>query len=119
MLYDAASSTGRSSYACVTAILDDWRRADDIIRQLVPAKLKGQLLAQSKLRAPVLWPSALYCAGINYRDHAAEMLRQWVRGPEPDPRELLGKPWHFLKAPHSITDPEATVAATGYSQQLD
>jgi 2-keto-4-pentenoate hydratase/2-oxohepta-3-ene-1,7-dioic acid hydratase in catechol pathway len=67
----------------------------------------------------VLWPSAIYCAGINYHDHAAEMLRQWTRDSKPDPKVLLGKPWHFLKAPRSIADPGATVHALEYSQQLD
>jgi len=119
MLYDAASAADRSSYTHVTAILEDWRRADEAFRQLVPANLKGQPFVQSNLRAPVLWPSTIYCAGINYHDHAAEMLRQWARNSEPDPRVLLGKPWHFLKAPRSIADPGATVHASAYSKQLD
>ena len=37
----------------------------------------------------------------------------------PDPKALLGKPWHFLKAPRSIADPGATVEASRYTQQLD
>lgn len=119
MLYDAASATGRKSYANMTAILEDWQHADEKFRQLAPENLNGHPRAQSNLRAPVLWPSTIYCAGINYRDHAAEMLHRWVRDSEPDPKALLGKPWHFLKAPRSIADPGATVDASGYSQQLD
>ena len=35
--------------------------------------------ARTKLLAPVRWPSAIYCAGANYADHAAEMARRMNR----------------------------------------
>ena len=37
------------------------------------SKAKRQPLKKTKLLAPVRFPSAIYCAGANYADHAAEM----------------------------------------------
>jgi 2-keto-4-pentenoate hydratase/2-oxohepta-3-ene-1,7-dioic acid hydratase in catechol pathway len=117
-VYDAADITDRGEYATVIGILDDWQRAEPLLRGL-KRRGKGWPLAETHLRAPVLWPSAIYCAGMNYRDHAAEMSRRMGRKPDPDPKASLGQPWHFLKAPRSITDPGATVAASGYCRELD
>jgi 2-keto-4-pentenoate hydratase/2-oxohepta-3-ene-1,7-dioic acid hydratase in catechol pathway len=79
----------------------------------------GWPLADTHLRAPLLWPSAIYCAGANYRDHAAEMAERLGRPKDPDPKASGGQPWHFLKAPRSIADPGASIEATGYSKKLD
>jgi len=76
-------------------------------------------LRQTRLRAPVLWPSAIYCAGANYSDHAAEMAKRANRPPEPDPKSLGLKPWHFIKASRSLADPDATISASQYTQKLD
>ena len=73
-----------------------------------------------KLLAPILWPSAIYCAGANYADHAAEMARAHGRTPEPDPHTLGLKPWHFLKAGRStLAAPDDTVRITGLSKTMD
>jgi len=69
--------------------------------------------------APVRWPSAIYCAGANYADHAAEMARRMNRPPEPDPHTQGLKAWHFIKAARSLADPGATVKISGYSSEMD
>jgi len=61
----------------------------------------------------------MYCAGANYRDHAKEMAERTGRPLGPDPKESGGKPWHFLKPGHCVTDPGATVTATYYCKNLD
>jgi 2-keto-4-pentenoate hydratase/2-oxohepta-3-ene-1,7-dioic acid hydratase in catechol pathway len=76
-------------------------------------------LIQTSLRAPILWPSAIYCAGANYSDHAAEMAKRANRPEEPNPKTLGLKPWHFIKASRAVTDPDATVSASKYTQKLD
>ena len=76
-------------------------------------------LARTKLRAPVLWPSAIYCAGANYADHAAEMARRMNRPLDPDPHTLGLKAWHFIKAPRAVTDPGATVKISDVSNRVD
>ena len=78
-------------------------------------KAKGLPLGRVKLLAPVRWPSAIYCAGANYADHAAEMARRMNRPPDPDPHTLGLKAWHFIKASRTLADPGATVKISGVS----
>jgi 2-keto-4-pentenoate hydratase/2-oxohepta-3-ene-1,7-dioic acid hydratase in catechol pathway len=118
-LHDAERLTGHSSYTSVLGILQDWQNANSILRDAAAKAERGQPLAQTVLRAPILWPSAIYCAGANYSDHAAEMAARANRPPEPDPKSLGLKPWHFIKASRSVTDPGATVTATHYTKKLD
>lgn len=121
-VFDAAELSSQPSYASVLGILNDWPRADDALRAAVDKaarNTKGMPLQQTRLRAPVLWPSAIYCAGANYSDHAAEMAKRANRPPEPDPKSLGLKPWHFIKASRSLADPGATISALHYTQKLD
>jgi 2-keto-4-pentenoate hydratase/2-oxohepta-3-ene-1,7-dioic acid hydratase in catechol pathway len=121
-VFDAARLTGRDSYATVLGILDDWNAAQDLLAAAAGkgGKSDGQPLAQVKLRAPVLWPSAIYCAGANYADHAAEMARLHNRPPEADPRSVGLRSWHFMKAPRAaLADPGATVKISEYSKKMD
>jgi len=48
------------------------------------SRAKGVPLERVKLRAPVLYPGNIYCAGANYTDHMAEMAR--ARASNPDRR---------------------------------
>jgi 2-keto-4-pentenoate hydratase/2-oxohepta-3-ene-1,7-dioic acid hydratase in catechol pathway len=117
---DAATLTQRPSYASVLAVLEDWPRAADVIQTAVSAgPTGGWPLAEAHLRAPLLWPGAIYCAGANYRDHAVEMAKRLGRPLDPDPKANGGRPWHFLKAPRTVSDPGASIAATAYSKKLD
>ena len=50
-------------------------RAEGGRRQGRQEQGQGLPLAKAKLLAPVLYPSAIYCAGANYQDHANEMAR--------------------------------------------
>jgi 2-keto-4-pentenoate hydratase/2-oxohepta-3-ene-1,7-dioic acid hydratase in catechol pathway len=121
-VFDAAELTGQASYASVLGILEDWHRASETLRKALekrPPEAKTLPLVQTRLRAPVLWPSAIYCAGANYSDHAAEMAKRANRPPEPDPKSLGLKPWHFIKASRALADPGATVTASHYTQKLD
>jgi 2-keto-4-pentenoate hydratase/2-oxohepta-3-ene-1,7-dioic acid hydratase in catechol pathway len=122
VLHDAARLTGRPSYAAVLGVLEDWDAAQDAIGAAVAKadKSDGQSLDRVKLRAPVLWPSAIYCAGANYADHAAEMARLHNRPPEADPHSVGLRSWHFIKAGRSsLADPGATIKISEYSKQMD
>jgi 2-keto-4-pentenoate hydratase/2-oxohepta-3-ene-1,7-dioic acid hydratase in catechol pathway len=121
-VFDAAELTGQAAYAGVLGILEDWHRAQDAVKAALQKRapeLKAMPLIQTKLRAPILWPSAIYCAGANYSDHAAEMARRANRPEEPNPKTLGLKPWHFIMASRSLADPDATVHAAHYTQKLD
>jgi len=119
-VFDAAELTGQPAYSTTLAILEDWKRAGDAISTAARSpRGKGWKLAQTHLRAPVLWPSAIYCAGANYSDHAAEMAAKMNRPLDPNPKEKGGRSWHFLKSPRTIADPGAVVTAAWYTKKLD
>jgi 2-keto-4-pentenoate hydratase/2-oxohepta-3-ene-1,7-dioic acid hydratase in catechol pathway len=122
-VYDAAKLTGKPGYATVLAIIEDWARAKGVLKaaaaKAAKSRLKAQPLAKTRLRAPLLWPYTIYCAGANYADHAAEMARRMNRPLEPDPHTQGLKAWHFIKAARAVTDPGATVKITGVSDRVD
>jgi 2-keto-4-pentenoate hydratase/2-oxohepta-3-ene-1,7-dioic acid hydratase in catechol pathway len=122
-IHDAAKLTGNSRYATVLAILQDWKVAEGALRKTAATaatgRRKGRPLNRSKLLAPVRWPSAIFCAGANYADHAAEMAKRDNRPPPPDPHTLGLKPWHFIKAGRTLADPGATVKISHYSTMMD
>ncbi len=122
-IFDAAKLTGKGAYASVLGILQDWRAAQGALKKVAAnagkSRLKGLPLGRTKLLAPVRWPSAIYCAGANYADHAAEMARRMNRPLEPDPHSQGLKAWHFIKASRALTDPGAIVKISGVSDQVD
>jgi 2-keto-4-pentenoate hydratase/2-oxohepta-3-ene-1,7-dioic acid hydratase in catechol pathway len=119
-VFDAASLTGNAGDATVLGILEDWAAAQGRLVRAAAAPGAGRPLADTRLLAPIRWPSAIYCAGANYADHAAEMARAQNRPPPPDPHTLGLKPWHFIKAGRStLAAPGETVAITGMSQTMD
>lgn len=122
-VFDAAKLTGKAAYATVMGIMADWKRAEPALKAATAkaAKSKGkrQPLKKTKLLAPLRFPSAIYCAGANYADHAAEMARKEGNPPPVDPHTLGHKAWHFLKAAGAITDPGATVHISSYAKSMD
>jgi 2-keto-4-pentenoate hydratase/2-oxohepta-3-ene-1,7-dioic acid hydratase in catechol pathway len=122
-VFDAAKLTGKAAYATVMGILADWKAAEAALKKAAAgaakSRAKRQPLAKTKLLAPLRFPSAIYCAGANYADHAAEMALKEGRGPPPDPHTQGLKAWHFLKASGAITDPGAAVKISGYADQMD
>src|SRR5688572_11578986 len=122
-IFDAAKLTGKPAYASVLGILEDWRAAQGALKKAAAAagksRVKALPLARTRLLAPVRWPSAIYCAGANYADHAAEMARRMNRPLEPDPHTQGLKAWHFIKAARTLADPGATVKISGLSDQVD
>jgi 2-keto-4-pentenoate hydratase/2-oxohepta-3-ene-1,7-dioic acid hydratase in catechol pathway len=119
-VYDAATLTGHAADSSVLGILHDWTAAEERLDKAAASPAAGQPLAATNLLPPVLWPSAIYCAGANYADHAAEMARASGREPEPDPHTLGLKPWHFIKAGRStLAAHNDAVQITGLSKTMD
>ncbi len=122
-MFDAAKTTRNPAYASVLGILHDWRSAQSALRKAAVSagkgKDKGLPLGRVRLLAPVRWPSAIYCAGANYADHAAEMARHMNRPPDPDPHSQGLKAWHFMKAARTLADPGASVKISGVSDEVD
>jgi 2-keto-4-pentenoate hydratase/2-oxohepta-3-ene-1,7-dioic acid hydratase in catechol pathway len=122
-VFDAAKLTGKTAYASVVGILEDWRTAAGALKAAAAkapkSRVQSRPLEGSKLLAPVLWPSAIFCAGANYADHVAEMNKAHGRPPEPDPHTLGLQSWHFIKASRSLSNPGATVKISDYSKMMD
>ena len=122
-VFDAAKLTGKAGYATVMGILADWKAAKPALKKAAAgaakSRAKRQPLSKTKLLAPLRFPSAIYCAGANYGDHAAEMAAKEGNPPPPDPHTLGHKAWHFLKAAGAITDPGATVQISNYAKNMD
>jgi 2-keto-4-pentenoate hydratase/2-oxohepta-3-ene-1,7-dioic acid hydratase in catechol pathway len=122
-VFDAAALTRKASYVSMLDILNDWKTAQGLLRKAAAAagksRLKSQPLARTKLLAPVLWPSAIYCAGANYTDHMLEMARLQNIPPAPDPHAVGLKPWHFIKASRTLAAPGATVKLPAASNAID
>ena len=122
-VFDAAKLTGKSAYSSVLAILEDWKTAEGVLKAAIAkagkSKIKRQTVKRTKFLAPVQYPSAIFCAGANYADHAAEMAAREGRPPPPDPHTQGLKAWHFLKATRTLTDPGAPVKISDYAKQMD
>jgi 2-keto-4-pentenoate hydratase/2-oxohepta-3-ene-1,7-dioic acid hydratase in catechol pathway len=122
-VFDAAKLTGKPAYATVLDILEDWKSAQSVLKAAAAkagkSKAKSAPLSRTKLLAPVRWPSAIFCAGSNYADHAAEMAVRHGRPLEPDPHTLGLQSWHFIKTSRSLANPGQTVRISDYSKQMD
>ena len=122
-VFDVAELTGRSSYATMLDVLNDWEAMQAVFdKSAVKAKegkIKGIPLGQAKLLAPVLYPSAIFCAGANYADHMQEMAAIQKIDPEPDPRRMGLKPWHFIKTSRTVVETQATIPLPPYSKMVD
>jgi 2-keto-4-pentenoate hydratase/2-oxohepta-3-ene-1,7-dioic acid hydratase in catechol pathway len=121
-VFDLAAVTGNPKCASLLGYYADWPASE---ARLGEALAEGSLsrketpLAQVKLLAPLLYPGAIYCAGANYSDHAAEMNARTGRPPDPDPHTLGLKAWHFIKASRSVTHPDAIVTLPRASKTVD
>src|ERR1700691_4095702 len=122
-VFDAAKLTGKPAYATVLGILEDWKTAEGALKKAAAgagkSRQKRQPLKKTKLLAPVRYPSAIYCAGANYADHAAAMAAKEGQPTPRDPHEEGLKPWHFIKASRTVTDPGAAIKISHYAKAMD
>jgi 2-keto-4-pentenoate hydratase/2-oxohepta-3-ene-1,7-dioic acid hydratase in catechol pathway len=121
-VFDAAKLTGKAAYATMLGILNDWGKAQPVLKAAVAKAGKskaGLPLTKTRLLAPVQYPSAIFCAGANYQDHANEMAAKDNRPPPEDPHKLGLESWHFIKASRAISNPGDTIKISSYSQKMD
>lgn len=116
---DIAKATGRRADETVLGILEDFDEAIRRLDALAAAKPAGKPLSQVTLLAPLPIPPAIYCAGSNYADHAAEMAKAAGREPPKDPHELGQRSWHFIKSSRSAVGPRAVIPMPPHSKKLD
>lgn len=115
---DVADATGRAGDATVAGILDDWQAAQSRLDAATKSGA-GAALSSVELLAPIPVPGAIYCAGANYMDHAAEMARAQGREPPKDPHESGQRSWHFIKSSRTVVGSGVTVAIPPKVKKLD
>jgi len=99
IVYDVQALTGKTAYATVLGILNDWDNASNLFAALAKDGLvaaNGTPLARTSLLAPVQYPGEIWAAGANYQDHIAEMA-DGSKYKTVNAKEAGGRPWHFSK----------------------
>jgi 2-keto-4-pentenoate hydratase/2-oxohepta-3-ene-1,7-dioic acid hydratase in catechol pathway len=110
----------------VLGLLQTWDAAHSRLKAAAAGAdaARGVPLATVALLAPILYPTALFCAGANYWDHLEEMARAGAAGPKltgpyvrpPKPAE----PWFFVKtSAHSVIGPGAPIRLPAFSKKVD
>jgi 2-keto-4-pentenoate hydratase/2-oxohepta-3-ene-1,7-dioic acid hydratase in catechol pathway len=119
-MHDAAELTSEPRYSTVSAILNDWANAERKINAVVqkPAR-EGRPLKEVSLLTPMPEARAIFCAGANYTDHVEEMRVALGLEPEPDPKSIGLKPWHFIKTYHTVRGPGETIKLPAFSRTVD
>lgn len=119
-IIDVARATRVKCDDSVAGILGDWSKARVRLEGLLTRKgMRGIPLARAKLMAPIPLPGAIYCAGSNYADHAAEMARAAGRAPPADPRKQGLRSWHFIKSSRAVAAPNQSVKLPVASKKID
>jgi 2-keto-4-pentenoate hydratase/2-oxohepta-3-ene-1,7-dioic acid hydratase in catechol pathway len=110
-VHDLASVSNRNDYASMLGVLNDWPAAAALLSKMASALdgKPGMASGEAHLLAPLLYPSTIYAAGANYRDHAVRMAKAHNMELGPDPHELGLNPWHFMKSPRCVVGTEARV----------
>lgn len=126
-VYPAADLAGAGVDASsVLSLLQSWDKVHPRLKKAAKKAdpRRGIALAKADLLAPLLYPTALFCAGANYWDHLEEMARAGAAGPKltgpyvrpPRPAE----PWFFVKtSAHSVIGPGAPIRLPKFSKMVD
>jgi len=115
---EVAATSGLRQDETVLGILADHDEAAPRLAQIA-AEGGGIAREAAAFLAPIPLPPAIYCAGANYADHAAEMARVRGREPPKDPRERGQRSWHFIKSSRTVVGPGARVAYPAHVSKLD
>ncbi len=113
-LRDAMPSVQWSS--STLAVLNAWEESLPALHALAEAPLRSAIsLDRVKLRAPLLYPPAIYCAAANYRAHAMEMSPE-VKGID----KSTTQPYIFLKSgPHCVISSGDAIRLPTITKELD
>lgn len=122
-VHDAERLTGNAAYSSTLAILEDWANAEGAIGAAAAKPGAGSKIGASNavhLLAPILFPGTYFCAAANYKDHSEAMAKKSGRPPEPDPRTLGIKPFHFVKSGKQATvGPTEDLPMPHYCENFD
>jgi 2-keto-4-pentenoate hydratase/2-oxohepta-3-ene-1,7-dioic acid hydratase in catechol pathway len=122
-VFDLETLTGLSAAASMLGALTEWSAVIEELERKVASghieKLRSIPLSECELLAPLPRPGTLFCAGANYADHMEEMARAAGSKPDPDPKSLGSRSWHFIKASGTVIGPTHTIIPPEDSSKLD
>jgi len=107
VVVDGARAASVKGYADVGALLAAGRQGLDAAREAEAAGA-WEPLDERRLRQPVLAPGAVFCIGLNFAPHIAEMRR-----------EVAPHPTIFSKLARSLTGPRDDVTLPEASGEVD
>lgn len=116
---EIAKATGQRADETVLGILENFDANLVRLDRLAASKPAGLPLSEVQLLSPMPIPPAIYCAGSNYADHAAEMAKAAGREPPKDPHDLGQRSWHFIKSSRSAIGTGATISIPEQTKKLD
>jgi 2-keto-4-pentenoate hydratase/2-oxohepta-3-ene-1,7-dioic acid hydratase in catechol pathway len=116
---EIAKLTGERFDETVLDLLENFDANLGRLDKLAASKPAGVPLSSVTLLSPIPLPPALYCAGSNYADHAAEMAKAAGREPPKDPHDLGQRSWHFLKSSRAAIGPHADIPFPAHVKKLD
>ncbi|UWQ35444.1 fumarylacetoacetate hydrolase family protein (plasmid) [Leisingera sp. M527] len=119
-IYDLAKIAGGESGLDVSstfALFQDWSKSQSALTKIAASvsEADGLALDDVTLRAPLLYPGAIFCTAANYSDHVEEMNHGYKFN-----REGF-RPYFFLKAPPSraIAHPDEKIPVPSHTEKLD
>ena len=116
---EIAKATGLRQDETILGIFENLDANLERLEKLAASDPAGVALSAVTLMSPIPIPPAIYCAGSNYADHAAEMAKANGREPPKDPHELGQRSWHFIKASRSAIGTGAAIPMPAHSKKLD
>lgn len=122
-VYDLAKLTKNERFSDIGAVFNDWQSASEALLALyedLPSDAIVGALKDCELVAPLDRSCAIFCAAANFQDHMIAMAHKLKQEPEPDPRQLDVKPYHFLKPTRqTLAGPDATVKLPTHAMKVD
>ncbi len=120
-IHDIADRTKIASDTTVAGLLGDWdaarARLAHAAEEVRVSGAPGIPIASATLLAPLPNPGAVYGAGANYADHAAEMSAgQQTYGHR---RNGDDRAWHFIKSSHTVVGPDTEIELPAGDARVD
>jgi len=116
---DIAAATGDERHADAFFVIENWGALLPRLTELAGTSEKARDMHGLRFAPPLLRPGAIYCAGANYADHAAEMAIAKGHPVPPDPHDLGLHSWHFIKTMHCLAGAGEPVRMHPHARKID